>query len=142
MAENESGLRLTTPNRRSHSLRNSIFEGNLRVTEPFDARKPVASINAAAADVTRQVAESMPVDFAKGDEQAKKRWQEQVRQRVQAALQARVLAMLNPAQEAALEKAAADQIAAQKAGKGKPKRAGKPRSQDRPKGVDETKGSK
>lgn len=96
-----------------------------------EQKKLVANINAAAAEVARQVAESTPADFAKGDEQAKKRWQEQVRQRVQAALQARVLAMLNPAQKAAFEKAAAAQIAAEKAGKDKPKGTDKPKGADK-----------
>jgi len=82
-----------------------------------EQKKLVANINTAAAEVTRQVAESTPADFAKGDEQAKKRWQEQVQQRTRAALQARVVAMLNPTQKAAMEKAAAAQVAAEKAGK-------------------------
>ena len=29
------------PNRRFHSLKNSVFEGNLRASEPIDARKPL-----------------------------------------------------------------------------------------------------
>jgi len=99
-------------------------------------KKLVANVNAAATEVTRQVAESTPADFAKGDEQAKKRWQEQVHQRTRAALQARVLAMLNPTQKAALEKAAAAQIAAEKAGKRELKGADKPKGQDEPKGAD------
>lgn len=128
--------------------RNAISEARSQLQQRVEQiltdeqKKLVASINAAAADVTRQVAESMPADFAKGDERAKKRWQEQVRQRVQAALKARVLAMLNPTQKAALEKAAAAQIAAEKAGKGKPKGPRKPKSQDTPKAVDKTKSPK
>lgn len=94
-----------------------------------EQKKLVANINAAAAEVARQVADAMQSEQApaKGDEAAMKRWREQVQQRTRAALQTRVLAMLNPTQKAALEKAAAAQIAAEKAGKDRPKGADKPK---------------
>lgn len=105
-------------------------------------KKLVAGISTAAAEVSRQVAEAMPADFPKGDEQAKKKWQEQVRQRTQTALRARVLEMLNPAQKAALEKAAAAQAAAEKGGKKKPKDEDKPKGKDGPKGKDKAQAPK
>jgi len=109
-----------------------------------EQKKLVANINAAAAEVTRQVADAMQSEQApaKGDEAAMKRWREQVQQRTRAALQTRVLAMFNPTQKAALEKAAAAQIAAEKAGKDRPKGADKPKGQDKPKGADKTQTSK
>lgn len=86
-------------------------------------KKLVADINTAADQARREVAESMQAEQApdKHDEPAMKRWREQVHQRIDAALQKRIVALLNPAQKAAFEQAAAAQVAAEKAVGDKPK---------------------
>jgi len=95
-----------------------------------EQKKLVAAINAADAEVRQKVMDAMKAEPQpdKGDEPAMKKWREQIHQRIRTALQERVVAMLNPAQKAAFEKAAAAQLAAEKAGKDKPK------AQDKPKG--------
>ncbi len=100
-----------------------------------EQKKLVASINAADAEVRQKVVDAMHAEQqpVKGDEQAKKRWREQLHQRIQTALHARVVAMLNPAQKEAFDKAAAAQLAAEKAGKDKSKGRDKPIGEDRPK---------
>lgn len=101
-----------------------------------EQKKLVARINAADAEVRQKVVDAMEAEQppVKGDEQAMKRWREQLHQRIQTALQARVVALLNPAQKAAFDKAAAAQIAAEKAGKDKSKGRDKPTGEDKPKG--------
>jgi len=101
----------------------------------------VADINSAAEQARREVSESLKAEQApeKHDEPAMKRWREQVHQRVDAALQKRIVALLNPAQKAAFEQAAAARVAAEKAAKDKPKGHGKSSEPDKDKGPDKGK---
>ncbi len=103
-----------------------------------EQKKLVADINTAAEQARREVSESLKAEQApdKHDEPAMKRWREQVHQRMDAALQKRIVAMLNPAQKAAFEQAAAAQVAAEKAAKDKPKGQGKSNEPVKGKGSD------
>ena len=103
-------------------------------------KKLIADINAAVEQVRREVSESMQGGQApdKHDEAAVKRWREQVHQRIDAALKKRITEMLNPAQKAAFEQAAAAQAAAENAAV-KPKGPDKTKEQDKGKGPDKGK---
>ncbi len=107
-----------------------------------EQKKLVASINAADQEVRQKVVDAMEAENKpdKGDEPAMKKWREELHKRIRAALQTRVVAMLTPAQKAAFEKAAATQMAAEKAAKDKTKGQDKPKGEDKSKGPAKSKG--